>query len=42
MITIKLYFRTRYNNRAAKTASTSSHRKVKKFLKKYINIEISQ
>jgi len=34
MITIKLYSRTRYNNRTAKTASTSSHRKVKEFLNK--------
>jgi len=34
MITIKLYSRTRYNNRAAKTASISSHKKIKKFLNK--------
>lgn len=34
MISIKLYSRTRYNNRTAKTASIRSHRKVKKFLNK--------
>ncbi|XP_070171046.1 uncharacterized protein [Polyergus mexicanus] len=34
MITIKLYSRTRYNNRAAKTANIPSCKKVKKFLNK--------
>lgn len=34
MITVKLYSRTRYNNRAAKISNISSHRKVKKFLSK--------
>jgi len=34
MITVKLYSRTRYNNRAAKTTNISSKKKVKRFLNK--------
>jgi hypothetical protein len=34
MISIKLYSRTRYNNRAAKTDSIPSYRKLKKFKNK--------
>jgi len=34
MIIIKLYSRTRYNNRAAKTSNKSCHKKMGKFLNK--------
>lgn len=34
IITVKLYSRTRYNNRAAKIGNISSSKKVKKFLSK--------